>query len=463
MLHASWERYATLLANAQDGEAIRAAVNCIVSELGVPWEEGRRPLKVCLGRDTRPSGLALCQAAADGCRSVGQEYVELGLLTTPQLHFFVREFNEHPEMDATLLVRLYKDLMVASFRKLLAGTEEPQAVDTKVQLLVDCSNGVGAVCLRELQPLLQGTIAIDMFNADIASASALNDHCGADYVQKEQCAPSHTPGVDPAVHLATLDGDADRVVFFRMNPFRLLDGDRILTLFAIFIKQQLDILELEPPRVTMGVVQTAYANGASTRFIQTSLHLQTSYTPTGIKHLHHKAQEFDVGLYFEANGHGTVIFSEKLIGLMFSLPNLTDAQLQARWRLMACATLLNPTVGDAIADTLMVEGCLHVLGWGLDKWQAIYTDLPSRQTKVTVPDPRRVGTVWDETRVVAPPGLQDEIDRCVTKYDVARGARAFVRPSGTEPIVRIYAEAATQADADALAEDIAAVLVRTLS
>ena len=28
--------------------------------------------------------------------------------------------------------------------------------------------------------------------------------------------------------------------------------------------------------------------------------------PTGVKHLHHKAKEYDVGVYFEANGHGTV-------------------------------------------------------------------------------------------------------------------------------------------------------------
>ena len=29
--------------------------------------------------------------------------------------------------------------------------------------------------------------------------------------------------------------------------------------------------------------------------------------PTGVKHLHHKAKEFDIGVYFEANGHGTVL------------------------------------------------------------------------------------------------------------------------------------------------------------
>ena len=34
-------------------------------------------------------------------------------------------------------------------------------------------------------------------------------------------------------------------------------------------------------------------------------------TSTGVKHLHHKALEFDVGVYFEANGHGTVLFSQR--------------------------------------------------------------------------------------------------------------------------------------------------------
>ena len=33
--------------------------------------------------------------------------------------------------------------------------------------------------------------------------------------------------------------------------------------------------------------------------------------PTGVKHLHHAALDFDIGVYFEANGHGTVVFSDK--------------------------------------------------------------------------------------------------------------------------------------------------------
>ena len=29
--------------------------------------------------------------------------------------------------------------------------------------------------------------------------------------------------------------------------------------------------------------------------------------------MHHRAEEFDVGVYFEANGHGTVLFNPKLL------------------------------------------------------------------------------------------------------------------------------------------------------
>lgn len=37
--------------------------------------------------------------------------------------------------------------------------------------------------------------------------------------------------------------------------------------------------------------------------------VEVACVPTGVKYLHHRALEFDVGVYFEANGHGTVVFS----------------------------------------------------------------------------------------------------------------------------------------------------------
>ena len=63
----------------------------------------------------------------------------------------------------------------------------------------------------------------------------------------------------------------------------------------------------------VGMVQTAYANGAGTTFITDTLGLAVACTPTGVKHLHGAAEKFDIGIYFEANGHGTVLFQRKLL------------------------------------------------------------------------------------------------------------------------------------------------------
>lgn len=34
---------------------------------------------------------------------------------------------------------------------------------------------------------------------------------------------------------------------------------------------------------------------------------------SGVKYLHHEAKAFDIGIYFEANGHGTVLFKPALL------------------------------------------------------------------------------------------------------------------------------------------------------
>ena len=54
-------------------------------------------------------------------------------------------------------------------------------------------------------------------------------------------------------------------------------------------------------------------------------------------------------------------------------------------------------------------------------------------------------------RLVAPAALQARIDALAASH---KSGRAFVRPSGTEDVVRVYAEAATRRDADALALEV---------
>lgn len=43
--------------------------------------------------------------------------------------------------------------------------------------------------------------------------------------------------------------------------------------------------------------------------MEKELGLKVLCVDTGVKHLHHAALKFDIGVYFEANGHGTVVFS----------------------------------------------------------------------------------------------------------------------------------------------------------
>lgn len=44
-----------------------------------------------------------------------------------------------------------------------------------------------------------------------------------------------------------------------------------------------------------------------------SLGVEVALARTGVKYLHERALEYDVAIYFEANGHGTVIFSDAAV------------------------------------------------------------------------------------------------------------------------------------------------------
>ena len=109
-------------------------------------------------------------------------------------------------------------------------------------------------------------------------------------------------------------------------------------------------------------------------------------------------------------------------------------------------------MGDAISDMLLVEAILSVLGMSTEQWDAQYTDLPSKLLKLEVKDRNVITTTDASRRCVTPAGLQEAIDQVVASY--GSQARSFVRPSGTEDVVRIYAEAPTPDQVDKLAKQI---------
>ena len=68
----------------------------------------------------------------------------------------------------------------------------------------------------------------------------------------------------------------------------------------------------------------------------------------------------------------------------------------------------------------------------------MYSDLPSRQIKVAVPDKSLLKCSEDEMRLVSPASVQNELDAAMGTINQGR---CFLRPSGTEDVVRIYVEA----------------------
>lgn len=234
------------------------------------------------------------------------------------------------------------------------------------------------------------------------------------------------------------------------STFNMLDGDRIATLAASFLGdlgRQSGLAE----HLSIGMVQTAYANGASTEYVERTLQLPVICTPTGVKHLHHAATRFDIGVYFEANGHGTVLFSPNAQRVIRTHEPKSPAQLSALETLSALSDLINQSVGDALSDLLLVEVVLAHKHWSPKEWISTYKDLPNRLVRVEVADRTMFKTTDAERRLEEPKGIQDEIDKLVGRY---KQGRTFARASGTEDAVRVYAEASSAGEAQDLAMKI---------
>lgn len=208
-------------------------------------------------------------------------------------------------------------------------------------------------------------------------------------------------------------------------------------------------------QIKIGVVQTAYANGAATEYVEKTLKLPVTCTPTGVKYLHHAAQKLDIGVYFEANGHGTAIFSHKTLSTIKDYEPKSPSEASSLEILRACIDLINQSVGDALSDFLLVETVLAHKAWGTQEWLNTYTDLPNRLLKVVVNDRNIFKTTDAERKLTSPEGIQAQIDNEVKKF---RQGRSFARASGTEDAVRVYAEAATKAEAEDLARKVAEIV-----
>ncbi|CAH0375290.1 unnamed protein product [Pelagomonas calceolata] len=451
MLAQAWESKAEKVACCPESQLLETLASVAEGEAA--------SASVVIGRDTRAHSRALSQRVRAGAEALGARVEDVGVVTTPQLHHCVRAANGFSPVVKGPLYG-YADALVDAFEALLK-TSPHKTGRPDSTVVVDCAGGVGAFGIHQLRRRLEErglASVLSLRAANIVREAPLNHQCGAEHVQKQRLPPKNLSRRDlgaPNLRGCSVDGDADRLVywFHGLSNFEIVDGDKIASLLAVFIARELAAAQPLIGTPSLGVVQTAYANGAAAAFLR-ERRVEVAFAKTGVKYVHHAAEAFDVGVYFEANGHGTVLVKEALRARLAQLDSEPGTGGRARLavsRLHAVARLANQSVGDALADLLLVEAVLCLQQKSIAAWGALYDELPSRQLKQRVASRALLEPNATETRLVAPAALQAKIDALAASH---KSGRAFVRPSGTEDVVRVYAEAATRRDADALALEV---------
>jgi len=445
MLAQDWEGHATTLANVSDADLV-SEIEKLVKELGICASQSRG---VVIGMDTRPSSARLHQCAIAGVMALGGRVEDCGVVTTPVLHYRVVTMNDGGAYGIPTNEG-YTNKLLDAFTS-LAGNCEGTPSAYSDTLLLDGANGVGGNQIALMVDRLAPYLKVRRYNCD--GKGTLNFQCGADYVKSQQKWPEGVPR-EPLTRCVSLDGDADRLVYSYLDSamvFHLLDGDKIALLIAKCIKQRLSRAAPPVRSLRLGLVQTAYANGASTSQAK-AMAVPVTCALTGVKFLHKAALDYDIGVYFEANGHGTVTLSDHALTAIRECGEKGCVESQ---RLAAMCRVINTCVGDAISDMLLVELILREEDWGVVQWEAMYQDLPNKLVKVKVLQRSVITTSNAERTCVTPATAQPAIDALVAKY---QKARAFIRPSGTEDVVRVYAEASTHDQTEQLALEVSRVV-----
>uniref|UniRef100_A0A8R1E995 phosphoacetylglucosamine mutase n=1 Tax=Caenorhabditis japonica TaxID=281687 RepID=A0A8R1E995_CAEJA len=263
MLNEMWEKYSTEIVNATDAE-FPEAVRRLEEQIVVRKTENSR---VVCGMDTRESGPHLMEAARAGAALFGVLFEDIGVVSTPILHYVVKCHNEPKFAEPTK--EAYYSAISGAFNELYRLTDEPEGSRYQNKIVLDCANGVGAPRFRDLlEKLDTGLLDVEFRN----ETGELNHQCGADYVKIRHLLPENFNSAESLPKCASFDGDADRLIYFRPSATsnahaELFDGDKIAVLIATYIREQLRVYDASGPkeRLRMGIVQTAYANGSSTR------------------------------------------------------------------------------------------------------------------------------------------------------------------------------------------------------
>ena len=94
-------------------------------------------------------------------------------------------------------------------------------------MVLDCSNGVGALPMQTITDRVRSYIDIQLINTNMDTPTILNEGCGAEFVHKDVKLPSELTEEAP-IKCASFDGDADRLIYFKRTSDGpvIVDGDK---------------------------------------------------------------------------------------------------------------------------------------------------------------------------------------------------------------------------------------------
>jgi phosphoglucosamine mutase len=390
---------------------------------------------VVVGRDTRRSGTLLLAAFAAGLASEGVDVVDLGVLPTPGVAQLcqwrgtpgaVVSASHNPfddngikllgpggtklpvETEAAIeaeLDSILSDPHHAPPRPTGAGVghieADPQAADLYrahlcaalegrtlegLSLVVDCAHGAAAGFAPEVLRALGARVTVIGCEP---TGTNINDGVGSTNPDALSAAVL-AAGADAGL---ALDGDADRLVAVDQRG-RVVDGDALLALFAVD-------LEAQGGLEGHAVVVTVMTN-LGFRRAMADRGIAVHETPVGDRHVLHALDAAGLALGGEQSGH--IVFRRRaptgdgiLTGLL-----LADLMLRA---------------GRPLAE--LVEGLVE--------------HVPQVLLNVRVEHPDRLADATGVWEAVA--GVEAEL---------GADGRVLLRPSGTEPLVRVMVEAPTE-------------------
>ncbi|WP_417234349.1 phosphoglucosamine mutase [Arthrobacter sp.] len=407
--------------------------------------EGKRPLAV-VARDPRISGDFIASAIEAGFASVGVDVFDAGILPTPAAAYLIADMeadfgvvisashNPAPDNGIKFLARGGQKLSDAQEDAIEAQLQEesPRPVGADVgrikrfadaedryvvhllktlphrldglKVVLDCAHGAASGCSPEAFAAAGAEVVVIGASPD---GNNINEGYGSTHLEKLQ-ERVVAEGADLGI---AHDGDADRCLAVD-HEGTVVDGDQIMAIMALALKEAGELKDDT-------LVATVMSNlGLKIAMENAGIHV--AETGVGDRYVLEEMRSGNYTLGGEQSGH--VIFSD------FA------------------------TTGDGVLTGLQLASRVAATGKSLKDLASVMTVLP--QVLINVKGVNKYGA---HTNAVVSEAVQG------AEAELGGSGRVLLRPSGTEPVVRVMVEATDHAVAGDVANRLADVVLAELA